>query len=220
MPNTSVPAAAPRRRRAHTRARLVEAAADVFAEKALRRVTVDDLVQAAGFSRGAFYSNFSRIEELFFEVYADQADRMIDAVAEAISDVPAEDFTFASVSRVFEALRPYGRRWFLIHNEFTLLAVRDEEARRRYASYGDRFRDAIGSLVARVLTLLDREPLVDADQLGDVMVGIYLHTLGNEQLGTGHLDPAGMVTDVLQHMVMGLSRPAAARMDGSQWGTS
>lgn len=206
-PRTEPAASAPTRRRAHTRARLVESAADVFAEKALRRVTVDDLVQAAGFSRGAFYSNFTSIEELFFEVYADQADRMIAAVAEEISAVPAEDFTFDSVGRVFEALRPYGRRWFLIHSEFTLLAVRDEEARHRYAAYGDRFRDAIGALVARVLSLLEREPVVDVDELGDVMVGLYLHTLGNAHLGTDHLDPGRMVTDVLPHLVLGLSRP-------------
>lgn len=211
----AVPESVPRRRRAHTRARLVESAADVFAEKALRRVTVDDLVQAAGFSRGAFYSNFSSIEELFFEVYADQADRMIAAVDEEISAVAAEDFTFDSVGRVFDALRPYGRRWFLIHSEFTLLAVRDEEARRRYASYGDRFRDAIGALVARVLTLLDREPVVDPDELGDALVGLYLHTLGNEHLGTDHLDPARLVSDVLPHLVLGLSRPRDPQAGGT-----
>ena len=68
------------RRRVNTRARLVEAAEDVFVRKGLKRVTVDDLVGAAGFTRGAFYSNFSSIEEVFFArlraaVPADARDR-------------------------------------------------------------------------------------------------------------------------------------------------
>ena len=50
------------RRRENTRARLIEAAEVVFATTGLKRVTVDDLVGAAGFTRGAFYSNFSSIE--------------------------------------------------------------------------------------------------------------------------------------------------------------
>ena len=58
------------RRRENTRARLLEAAEDVFVRKGLNRVTVDDLVGAAGFTRGAFYSNFSSLEEVFVDAGA------------------------------------------------------------------------------------------------------------------------------------------------------
>ena len=197
-----------RRSRENTRARLVEAAADVFAETALRRVTVDELVGAAGFTRGAFYSNFSSIEELFYEVYAEQADLMLAAVREAIDDVPAEEFSVGSMRSVLGALHPYGRRWFLLHNEFTLLAVRDTEARQRFTTHGDRLQQEIVELVTRVLALLEREPVISADDLTDVLLALYVHSLGNEQLGTGHLDPDRLVDDVLPHVLLGLSRPA------------
>ena len=198
-----------RRSRENTRARLIEAAADVFAEKALRRVTVDDLVGAAGFTRGAFYSNFAGIEELFFEVYAEQADLMLAAVREAIDEIPPGEFSLSSMRSVLGALHPFGRRWFLIQNEFTLLAVRDPEARERFIAQGDRLQLEMRDLVARVLGLLDREPLISVENLADVLLALYLHSLGIEQLGTGNLDPDRLVDDVLPHVLLGLSRPAA-----------
>lgn len=197
-----------RRSRENTRARLVEAAADVFAEKALRRVTVDDLVGAAGFTRGAFYSNFESIDELFFEVYAEQADLMLAAVRTAIDEIPAAEFSLSSLRSVLGALHPFGRRWFLIQNEFALLAVRDAGARERFIAHGDRLQQEIVDLVRRVLALLDREPVISHDDLTDVLLALYLHSLGNEQLGTGNLDPDRLVDDVLPPVLLGLSRPA------------
>lgn len=198
-----------RRSRENTRARLLEAAADVFAEKALRRVTVDDLVGAAGFTRGAFYSNFESIEELFFEVYAGQADLMLAALRTAIDEIPTAEFSLASMRPVLGALHPFGRRWFLIQNEFTLLAVRDARAREKFIEHGDRLQREIVELVRRVLALLEREPLISVEHLTDVLLALYLHSLGNEQLGTGNLDPDRLVEDVLPPVLLGLSRPTA-----------
>lgn len=203
---TAAPVA--RRSRENTRARLVEAAADVFAEKALRRVTVDDLVGAAGFTRGAFYSNFTGIEELFFEVYAEQADLMLAAVRTVIDDIPATEFSLESMRSVLGALHPFGRRWFLLQNEFTLLAVRDPDAREQFIAHGDRLQAEIVDLVARVLELLEREPVISVEHLTDVLLALYLHSLGTEQLGTGNLDPDRLVDDVLPHVLLGLSRTA------------
>ena len=195
-----------RRSRENTRARLLDAAADVFAEKALRRVTVDDLVGAAGFTRGAFYSNFASIEELFFEVYAVQADLMLAAVRAVIDQIPAGEFSLESLRPVLGALRPFGRRWYLIQNEFALLAVRDDAARERFLAHGDRLQREIVDLVRRTLALLDREPVISVEHLTDVLLALYLHSLGNEQLGTGNLDPDQLVEDVLPQVLLGLSR--------------
>lgn len=106
------------RSRENTRARLLEAALEVFAEKGIRRVTVDELVAAAGFTRGAFYSNFSSIEEVFFAVFEDQAERMLSAVRAAIDSIPEGEFSLDSLGTVFESVhtdrrcgreRPRGR---------------------------------------------------------------------------------------------------------------
>ena len=43
----------------------------------------------------------------------------------------------------------------------------------------------------------------------DVLLALYLHSLGIEQLGTGTLDPDRLVDDVLPHVLLGLSRPTS-----------
>ncbi len=92
------------RRRAHTRARLLDAAFAVFAAKGFGRVTIEEVCEAAGFSRGAFYSNFATLDELFFALYQERADLIAGQVADALAqDGPDLDVP-ASVDRVTEVL--------------------------------------------------------------------------------------------------------------------
>ncbi|WP_260426697.1 TetR/AcrR family transcriptional regulator [Burkholderia sp. Bp9142] len=53
--------------RARTRQRLLDAAASSIARKGLAATSVEDIVAHAGYTRGAFYSNFSSKCELFVE---------------------------------------------------------------------------------------------------------------------------------------------------------
>ncbi len=53
-------------RRQKTRARLMDAAYQVFSERGVPGTSVEAICECAGFTRGAFYSNFSSKEELFF----------------------------------------------------------------------------------------------------------------------------------------------------------
>ena len=204
-----------RRSRSNTRARLVEAAVDVFAERPFGAVTVDQLVAAAGFTRGAFYSNFSSIEQLFHAVYVHQADLMIREVNDVLDgidgagrgELPPEAF-----DHVFEALHPYGRTWFPLHQEYALLAVRDPETRERFLADVQQLQEPMEALVARMLSLLDREPALPMAQIRDILLALYLHALGTEQLGTDRLGRGGLgtrqlVADVLPQLLLGLSRP-------------
>jgi len=46
-------------------ARLIESAGKVFAERGFYGASVEEITERAGFSRGAFYSNFTSREDLF-----------------------------------------------------------------------------------------------------------------------------------------------------------
>ncbi len=52
-------------KRARTRRRLIEAAAEVIAEKGFDRASLEDIAALAGMTRGALYGNFKNKEELF-----------------------------------------------------------------------------------------------------------------------------------------------------------
>ena len=139
------------RRRQNTRARLIAAAEDVFTAKGLRRVTVDDLVGAAGFSRGAFYSNFSSIEEVFYALFRAQSEQMLDTVRTLLDETPDDEF---SIGLLLARLRPLSRSWYVIQTEFTLLALRSEEARVVFREHRADFEDQMVSVIADVLDRL------------------------------------------------------------------
>ena len=195
------------RRRETTRARLLEAALQVFAEKGLKRVTVDDLVGAAGFTRGAFYSNFASIDEVFFAVFEDQSRRMMATVRETIDAIPADEFSPASMGLILDSLLPFGRTWYLIQSEFTLLALRSEEARDVFADHHRRFEEEMEELIGDIISRLDREPTIPLRQLTETAIALYLHSIAHENLGTGALDTEALVDIVLPQVLIGLSRP-------------
>lgn len=199
--------AIPPRRRENTRARLLEAAREVFAEKGVKRVTVDELVGAAGFTRGAFYSNFSSIEEVFFAVFEDQADQMLAAVRAAIESVPEGEFSLDSVGVILESLHPFGREWYLIHTEFVLLALRHEEARDVLADHSRRFLAELMDVISDVLTRLERRPAIPLEQVTETSVALYMHSIAQEHLGEQTLGPQELLDSVLPRVVLGLSDP-------------
>jgi len=57
-------------RKARTRAKLIDAAAEAIAEKGFQRVTLDQIAAKAGLTKGAVYDNFESKEALFFAVIA------------------------------------------------------------------------------------------------------------------------------------------------------
>lgn len=197
------------RRRENTRARLLEAAREVFAEKGIRRVTVDELVGAAGFTRGAFYSNFSSIEELFFAAFEDQAGQMLSAVRQAIASVPEGSFSLDSIGVILESLNPFGRQWYLIHTEFVLLALRNEEAREVLADHSRRFRAELVEVIGDVLARLERRATIPLDQVTETLVALYMHSIAQDQLGEQTLGPDELLDSVLPRLVLGFSEPLA-----------
>ncbi len=56
-------------KRHRTRASLVEAAAEVFAEKGFHAATLDDIAARAGLTKGAIYGNFKNKEELLLATF-------------------------------------------------------------------------------------------------------------------------------------------------------
>ena len=195
------------RRRENTRARLLSAALDVFAERGIRRVTVDELVAAAGFTRGAFYSNFSSIDEVFFAVFEDQADRMLTAVREAIDAIPEGEFSLGSLGAILESVHPFGRQWYLIHTEFVLLALRNEEAREVLVEHSRRFRAELNEVIGDVLARLERRATIPLEQVTETAVALWMHSIAQEHLGEQTLGPQELLDTVLPQMVLGFSEP-------------
>ncbi|MFE1590353.1 TetR/AcrR family transcriptional regulator [Streptomyces sp. NPDC058737] len=136
------------RRRAQTRANLLDAAFAVFAAKGFGRVSIEEVCEAAGYSRGAFYSNFDSLDELFFALYEQRADLIAEQVADALaSDGPGLDVP-AAVDRVTEVLL-LDRDWLLVKTDFLVHAARDPGVARTLLEHRARLRRAIADRLAR-----------------------------------------------------------------------
>ncbi|MEV5955707.1 TetR/AcrR family transcriptional regulator [Streptomyces sp. NPDC051987] len=136
------------RRREQTRARLLAAAFTVFAAKGFGRVSIEEICEAAGFSRGAFYSNFATLDELFFALYRERADLIARQVADALAgDGPDLDVP-ASVDRVTEVLL-LDVDWLLVKTDFLVHAARDPAVAELLLDHRTRLRRAIADRLVR-----------------------------------------------------------------------
>ncbi|MFJ4224202.1 TetR/AcrR family transcriptional regulator [Microbacterium sp. NPDC089695] len=78
------------RSRENTRARLLDAAAQVFAEVGLDGASVEAVCDRAGFTRGAFYSNFESKDELFLMLAGSVAEQRVSAVRARVEEIAAD----------------------------------------------------------------------------------------------------------------------------------
>lgn len=161
------------RRRVRTRARLLDAAFAVFAAKGYGRVSIEEVCEAAGFSRGAFYSNFATLDELFFALYQERADLIAAQVADALAqDGPDLDVP-ASVDRVTEVLL-LDVDWLLVKTDFLVHAARNRDVARALLDHRARLRQAIADRLSRARghTALPAV-LGDADGAAHAVVAAY-----------------------------------------------
>ncbi|MCX5243081.1 TetR/AcrR family transcriptional regulator [Streptomyces prunicolor] len=136
------------RRRVRTRANLLDAAFAVFAAKGFGRVSIEEVCEAAGYSRGAFYSNFGSLDELFFALYRDRAELIADQVAGALAlDEPDLDVP-AAVDRVTDVLL-LDLDWLLVKTDFLVHAARDPAVAQTLLDHRARLRGAIADRLTR-----------------------------------------------------------------------
>ncbi|MFJ9611225.1 TetR/AcrR family transcriptional regulator [Kitasatospora sp. NPDC101176] len=152
-PPVDATAPKPPRRRVHTRARLLAAAGDLFLTVGFARTSIEDVCAAAGYTRGAFYSNFAGKEDLLLALFDDQATERM-AELEKLAAVRAA-LTPAERARVLvEALlrvEPAETGWILLFLEFRLVAARSEVLAEQVAAHDRAVSAALAEVLERAL---------------------------------------------------------------------
>jgi AcrR family transcriptional regulator len=142
------------KRRAETRRRLIDAAFTQFAERGFGRTTVEDVCEAAGYTRGAFYSNFASLDELFSAVYDHLSHEVVTAVAAAATAAWEQPGPRPGVDEVVDAalaVMSADPRVMAVHYEFTAHALRHPEAAAAITAFRARTRRALASALRNVL---------------------------------------------------------------------
>ena len=180
--------------RAQTRTRLIDAAGEVFAERGFYGASVEEIAERAGFSRGAFYSNFETKEDLFLAVLDAHIESEMTLTAEALGEDPSEQAILEflhdrSVRRNKEAR---ASRWTLLWAEFWLHVLRQPELAPKLAERQRKARAAIAKLIESRCRQLGIEPSVPPKDLASLILAVDDGLVLQE-----HLDP-GVVPDDLR----------------------
>jgi AcrR family transcriptional regulator len=175
---TDVVAATTRRREA-TRQKLLDAAAQVFAEVGLDAASVEAICERAGFTRGAFYSNFETKDELFLELVGNVARERVDAVRSRVLQLESEGglgevpaLALEIVQRVLD-ISADDRLGVLLMNEIRIHALRNPRLAAAYLAQEDEMRRSVAQIIediARAKQLRFRMP---ADEAARLMLTVW-----------------------------------------------
>lgn len=189
--------------RLETRTRLLESAAQLFARGGYVGASVDLIAESAGYSKGAFYSNFESKEAIFLELLDAHKRREIEALAQLLAqDIPASELL--SLIRNLETGRGPDFDFGLLSAEFQLQACRDKAFAKTYAKLHRTHRDTMAGLVTKLFAKLDRIPPSDPKDLADIIMALTTG-LSLQGSSTQGLPRKGFPTEAIL-LVLGLYR--------------
>lgn len=158
---------------ARTRAALLDAAARAFVERGFQGASVEVITESAGFSRGAFYSNFESKEQLFAELLKDRVYARYREMAIA----SAEESTRPSLRQVGEQLaviqNDFEGSWlFGLWLELLAHAGRDERFRDLAAGFWSGTRELMATAIKRAYEDVGSQPPLAAGDLATAMIAL------------------------------------------------
>jgi AcrR family transcriptional regulator len=147
-----------------TRQRLLDAGAVIIAKKGLNGASVEDIAAHAGYTRGAFHSNFRSKAELFIELLkrdhqdVQQGLQQILSAGLSLQDMQQQLQRF--YSQVYR-----GNLSYVLWAEARLQALRDAKFRTRLSALLLEKRDMIAYFITQFSTAMQRQPPAPAGDL-------------------------------------------------------
>jgi AcrR family transcriptional regulator len=169
MADTSTPRRTREDQRARTRADLLVAAADVFARHGYHGTSVDMVAEAAGYTKGAVYSNFSSKEDLFLALLEERLEDSLESMHDVMDSAAPEDRPAAFGRRRGE-IAQWEPRWFLLEAEFELYAARNPDVRDRVAQRQRATLGVIEEALRRHIDDLGLSPAYPVEELAKLVV--------------------------------------------------
>lgn len=190
---TDNPGPARRVPREEVRRRLLAEALRVFTERGYADARLEDIAHAAGFTKGAVYSNFGGKQELFGAVLGTGAEDEFAAVA---AEIGGTDDLGALIARIAELIAARiagdtGRGQLGL--EFAARAARDAPTRAVLAPMRRAQRDTAARSFAEVTERTGTRPAVPPE-----LAGLILHCLTNGLVNEHLADPESVTADVIE----------------------
>ena len=162
-------------KQAETRRRLLDAGERVFLRRGLHGSSVEEIAAEAGYTRGAFYSNFKGKEGLFVELlHARVYDRYAKMAQDAQEQpgTPRERLRWG-IERMREMYEEDQGDWlFRLWLECLTQAGRDDEFRKLTATFWSGNRALMAEQTKDVFKEVGRKPPLPPEQIGTAMIAL------------------------------------------------
>lgn len=149
-----------------TRADLIDAAETIFARDGFHAASLDDIAAAAGYTKGAIYSNFEHKAGLYLAVldrtFASAMDRQ-----QSPADTIAEEL--ALEGRTPEEVQQVARGHLLASLEFIATAIRDPQLA---AQLTERIESGRRAFVELARTYASPDDPIDVEELGSFVYAV------------------------------------------------
>jgi AcrR family transcriptional regulator len=155
----------PRVRREEVRRRLLDAAAEVFAEKGYAAARLDEVAYRAGFTKGAVYSNFAGKHALLAELIEDRVRTQFAVNTDEIRDRGRPDRAIEDIAEVYAHGIVQRDVWTRLLVEISQQAGHDPEVRQVFVGVRQVLRDELATLLDRAAAGLGLELRIPAEQL-------------------------------------------------------
>jgi len=170
-------------RRAETRQRLLDAAAELFAARGIEGSSVDAIAERAERTSGAVYDHFGGKDGLLFALLEGWVDRVTVVIGAELATATTLDERLASIWRNVSDPPTGEGRWIALEHELWTYATRNEAAREHLAR---RYRAAWEGVDEGLADW--REP---GTRVGPALIGLLL---GLEMMR--RVDPAAVPDDL------------------------
>jgi AcrR family transcriptional regulator len=189
---------------------LISAAERLFVERGFHATSVDEIAFAAGYTKGAVYSNFESKEDLFFAVYERRADNGVREVERVLRENgPAEGLELLAS----DAARRRGGAndgWLAVYFEFWAHVVRRAELRERFAKIHGRVAEPMTAAVERLAEERGISMPVEARGLNVAMIAM-VSGLSLERLTQPDVVDVGLGARMVRLVLEDLGRDGAMR---------
>lgn len=199
--------------RERTQQRLLDAAQSVIARKGLSATSVEDIAEAAGYTRGAFYSNFRSKGDLFIELlrreHAQANEEMAQLLSLDLEPAQLEQRTGQMYAQLYRS-----NECFMNWTEARMLAVRDARFRAKLNVLMLEKRDSIAAFIEQFVRRLGLKELTAPRELAmgfmSLLEGVRLFRLSSPDEMTG--DSAEAILGLFIDAIIQLSRSSEAAL--------
>ncbi|NES11261.1 TetR/AcrR family transcriptional regulator [Pseudomonas laurentiana] len=154
-----------------TREKLFEAALELMVSKGFHAASVSDIAETAGFSKGAFFSNFSSKADLLLCLAQRFKGAEIERLSATVNASESAEALEHGLSLYIDSLK-HNKACVIIDVELQLLAARDTTFAPHYHALHKQHSEALGVLIERIFNQAGKQVPLERSMLARVFTSL------------------------------------------------